>query len=71
MQCMYELLEAIEKSGERRFYNNKCPEVIRIGNMVVDAIIDTQFPGENREDDAIRHAATSVILQHIQLYIKP
>jgi hypothetical protein len=64
------LLEAIERSGERRFYHNQCPEVQRLGDIVVDEIIASQFRGEDKEDDSVRHAATSVILQHIQLYIK-
>jgi hypothetical protein len=70
MQLMYQLLEAIEKSGERRFYHNKCPEVQRLGELVVDEIIACQFRGEDKNDDSIRHAATSLIIQHIQLYIR-
>lgn len=70
MQKMHQLLEAIEKSGERRFYHNKCPEVTKLGDEVVDEIIKSQFHGEDMEDDSIRHAATSIIIQHVQLYIK-
>lgn len=70
MQLMYQLLEAIEKSGERRYYQNKCPEVQRLGELVVNEIVKTQFRDEDLNDDSIRHAATSVIIQHVQLYIK-
>ena len=71
MNVMRQLLESIQQSGERRYYDNSCPEVARLGKIAVDCIIEAQFPGEDVNDDTIRHVATSVILQHIQLYIKP